>query len=216
MKRTRSSCVAVLVLSAVLPAPALAEVITFKLLANYSRATFKSDAPLETFVGNTAADGVQGTLVVDPTKPQEAKGTVRVDMNTVKTGIEKRDADMRSKNYLDTEVDANRWVTFEIKSVELVGPLVAGKDVPAKITGVLTVKQKPMQRTTDGTVTWIKLTPEQIEAQKRWGFTSDNIKVRAKLSTTFTDHGMQVPQIFILKVANEIQLETDLTFVRAH
>ncbi len=52
------------------------------------------------------------------------------------------------------------------------------------------------------------------EAQKRFGFTPDNIKVRAKLATTFTDHGMQVPQLLFLKVSNEIQLETDLTFVR--
>ena len=219
MKRTGLSCavatLAGVALLLVAPAVALADVITFKLLPNYSRATFKSDAPLETFVGNTAAEGIQGTLAADPLRPQEAKGGVRVDMNLVRTGIEKRDADMRSKNFLDTEVEANRWVTFEIKNVELAGPLVAGKDVPAKITGILTVKQKPVQRVADATVTWIKLTPEQVEAQKRWGFTADNIKVRAKFLTTFTDHGIQLPQIFIFKVNNEIQLETDLTFVRA-
>ncbi len=199
----------------VAPSGALAEPLVFKLLPNYSRATFKSDAPLETFVGNTAAEGVQGTLTVDSARPQDAKGTVRVDMNAVKTGVEERDADMRSKNFLDTGVEANRWVTFEIKSVEIAGPLVAGKEVPAKITGVLTVKQKPVQRTADGTVTLITLTPEQVEAQKRFGFTADNIKVRAKFATTFSDHGIAVPQIFVFKVANDIQLETDLTFVRA-
>ena len=46
----RSVCVAVL--SAVFlsgPAVALAETMNFKLLPRYSRATFKSDAPLETF-----------------------------------------------------------------------------------------------------------------------------------------------------------------------
>ena len=214
MKRIVLSCAVVAVIVGA-PIAALAEVITFKLLPNYSRATFKSDAPLETFVGNTAAEGVQGTLVVDPLRPQEAKGTVRVDMNLVRTGIEKRDADMRSKTYLDTEVEANRWVMFEIKNVEIAGPLVVGKDIPAKISGLLTVKQKPVQRVADATVTWIKLTPEQIEAQKRWGFTADNVKVRARFLTTFTDHGIQLPQIFVFKVNNEIQLETDLTFVRA-
>ena len=35
-------------------------------------------------------------------------------------------------------------------------------------------------------MTYIKLTPEQVEAQKRFGFTADNIKVRTKLATTFT------------------------------
>jgi polyisoprenoid-binding protein YceI len=191
-----------------------AEAMSFKLLPNYSRATFKSDAPLETFVGNTAAEGVDGTLTLDPAKPQTATGSVRVDMNLVKTGIEKRDADMRSKNYLDTEVAANRWVTFELKSVEIAGPLEPGKMVPAKVKGILTVKQKPVERVADATVTWIKLTPEQVEAQKRFGFTADNIKVRAKFATSFTDHGLQIPQILFYKVANDIQLETDLTFAR--
>ena len=165
-------------------------------------------------MGNTAAEGVAGTLTVDPASPQAATGTIKVDMNLVKTGIEKRDADMRSKNYLDTEVEANRWVSFEIKSVEIAGPLEPGKTVPAKVKGVLTVKQKPVERVADATITWIKLTPEQVEAQKRFGFTADNIKVRAKFATTFTDHGLQIPQILFYKVANDIQLETDLTFAR--
>ena len=194
--------------------PVLAETMALKLLPNYSRATFKSDAPLETFVGNTAADGVAGTLTVDPGRPQAASGTVKVDMNLVRTGVDKRDADMRGKNFLDTEVEANRWVTFEMTGVEIAGPLEPGKTIPAKVRGILTVKQKPVERTADATVTWIKLTPEQLESQKRFGFTVDNIKVRARLATTFTDHGMQVPQQLFFKVSNDIQLETDLIFVR--
>jgi polyisoprenoid-binding protein YceI len=193
---------------------ARADVMSFKLLQNYSRATFKSDAPLETFVGNTAAEGVNGSLSLDPAKPQTASGSVKVDMNLVKTGIEKRDADMRSKNYLDTEVEANRWVTFEVNSVEIAGPLEPGKTVPAKVRGILTVKQKPVERVADATVTWIKLTPEEVEAQRRFGFAADNIKVRARFATTFTDHGLKIPALLFYKVSNDIQLETDLTFVR--
>ena len=191
-----------------------ADVMSFKLLPNYSRATFKSDAPLETFVGNTAAEGVDGTLTLDPARPQIATGSVKVDMNLVKTGIDKRDADMRSKSYLDTEVEANRWVTFEVTGVEIQGPLEPGRSVPAKVRGMLTVKQKPVERVADATVTWIKLTPEEVEAQKRFGFTADNIKVRARFATTFTDHGLKIPAILFYKVSNDIHLETDLTFVR--
>jgi len=194
--------------------PVCAEAMALKLLPNYSRATFKSDAPLETFVGNTAAEGIAGTLTVDPERPQTATGSIKVDMNLVRTGIDKRDADMRGKNFLDTEVDANRWVTYEIKSIEIAGPLEPGKAVPAKVRGILTVKQRPIERVADTTVTWIKLTPAQLESQKRFGFTADNIKVRARFATTFTDHAMQVPQLLIFKVSNEIQLETDLTFAR--
>lgn len=194
--------------------PAYAEAMALKLLPNYSRATFKSDAPLETFVGNTAADGIAGTLTVDPERPQTATGSIKVDMNLVRTGIDKRDADMRGKNFLDTEVEANRWVTYEIKSVEIAGPLEPGKTVPAKVRGILIVKQRPVERVAETTVTWIKLTPAQLESQKRFGFTADNVKVRARFATTFTDHAMQVPQLLIFKVSNEIQLETDLTFAR--
>jgi polyisoprenoid-binding protein YceI len=135
-------------------------------------------------------------------------------MNRLTTGIEKRDADMRGKNYLDTEVEANRWVTFEVKKVEITEPLVPGKETPAKIHGVLTVKNKPVDTVADGTVTYIKLTPEQLEQQKRFGFTSDNLKVKAKMNSTFTQHGMQVPELLFLKVANDLQMAADLVFVR--
>ena len=197
------------------PAAALAETMNFKLLPRYSRATFKSDAPLETFIGTTADSGIIATLAVDPAKPQDAKGVVKVDMNQVRTGIDKRDADMRSKQYLDTDVEANRWVTFQITKVEISGPLVPGREAPAKIHGVLTVKQTPVERVADAKVMYLKLTPEQVEAQKRFGFASDNIKVKAKFATTFTDHGMQVPQLLLfLKVNNEVELETDLVFAK--
>ena len=214
MTRRMTTLAIVALVLAVTRGPAWAEAMALKLLPNYSRATFKSDAPLETFVGNTAADGIAGSLTVDPERPQTAAGSIRVDMNLVRTGIDKRDADMRAKSFLDTEVEANRWVTYDIRIVEIAGPLEPGKAVPAKVRGVLTVKQRPIERLAETTVTWIKLTPAQLESQKRFGFTADNIKVRARFATTFTDHGMQVPQLLIFKVSNEIKLETDLTFAR--
>ena len=214
MRRAIFVCLQVLTVS-VAPTLAFAEPIAFKLLSNYSRATFKTDAPLETVVGNTAAQGVTGSLSVDPARPQGATGTVQIDMSKVKTGIDKRDADMLTKSYLDVEaVDANKFASFQIKSVEMAGPLEPGKEQPAKVKGIFTVKQKPIEVVADARVTYVKLTPEQVEAQKRFGFTTDNLKVRAKFATTFTNHGMQVPQLLFLKVSNEIALETDLTFAR--
>ncbi len=40
------------------------------------------------------------------------------------------------------------------------------------------------------------------------------MKVRARFATTFSDHGLKIPALLFYKVANDIQLETDLTFVR--
>src|SRR6202795_3528311 len=87
---------------------------------NYtSRATFKTDAPLETIVGTTGGQGnVTGNVTLDLARPHEAKGTVRVDLNAVKTGIDRRDAQMRSKEFFDSEAnEANRWAVFEVKGI---------------------------------------------------------------------------------------------------
>jgi polyisoprenoid-binding protein YceI len=214
MIRRRSLAALALIVASAVPGAAFAEPMTFKMLSNYSRATFKTDAPLETIVGNTAGPAVTGNLMVDPSKPATGTGTIKVDLTTLNSGVAKRDQDMQQPQYLDTANEANKFAVFEIKSVEIAGPLEPGKEMPAKVKGILTIKQKPVELVADARVTYIKLTPEQVEAQKRFGFASDNVKVRAKFGTLFSNHGITIPQLLFLKVSNEIQLETDLTFVR--
>jgi polyisoprenoid-binding protein YceI len=213
MKRWSGMGLLATVVLALTPVEAAAQPATFT-VGRYSSATFKTDAPLETVVGTTAGGSVSGSVLVDPARPQLATGTIKVDLASVKTGIDKRDADMRSKEYLDTDNEAHRHAVFELKGVEIAGPLRPGATVPAKVNGILTIKGKPMPTTADAQVTYITLTPEQVESQKRFGFASENIRVKAKFTTSFTNHGMQVPQLLILKLSNEIQLETDLTLVR--
>jgi YceI-like protein len=124
---------------------------------------------------------------------------------------------MKGPRYLDTAAsEANRYAVFEVKNVEVAGPMEPGKETAAKVTGVLTIKGKPVQIVADARVTYVKLTTDQLEKdnQKRFGFTTDNLKVRAKFATTLTNHGIPIPQLLILKLSNDLQLETDLTFVR--
>ncbi len=196
-----------------LPTWAVAEQMTLHVLP-YSRATFKTEAPLETLIGNTSGPGVTGTVTGDPTRLEGATGTIRVDLSTLRTGIERRDAQMQSKEFLNTADEVDRYVTFEFKGIELGGGLEPGKEVPAKISGTLTIKRQPMDITADARITYVKLTPEQLETQKRFGFTTDHFRVRANFTTSFTNHGMQVPQLLIFKLANTIQIETDLTLAR--
>ncbi len=211
----RLTSVVVLVVGSLgFPLPATAEPIAFKMLSNYSRATFKTDALLETIVGTTAGPGVSGSLTLDLAKPQTATGVIRVDLTTVNSGVAKRDADMKGPEYLDTANEANRYAVFEVKGVETARPLEPGKEITAKVKGVLTIKGKPVDRVIDARVTYLRLTPQQLESHKRFGYTEDVLRVRATFDTTFTNHGMQVPQYLLLKVSNEIQLETDLTLVR--
>ena len=214
MLRRLAMGVLALTAAAVLPQAAFADPISFKMLSNYSRATFKTDAPLETIVGTTAGPALTGTLTVDPAKPAGAHGSIKVDLTTLNSGVAKRDADMQTPQYLDTANEANKFAVFEIKGIDIAGPLAAGREVPAKVKGVLTIKQKPVELIADARVTYVKLTPEQVETQKRFGFAIDNLKVRAKFATAFTNHGMAVPQLLIFKLSNEIELEADLTFAR--
>lgn len=215
-KVVRLTTAAVLVLGSqgLSPLPAGAEPAAFKVLPNYSRATFKSDAVLETIVGTTAGPGLSGSVSVDLAKPEVTAGVIRVDLTTLNSGVAKRDADMKGSDYLDTADEANRYAVFEIKGVETAGPLEPGKDVPAKVKGILTTKGKPVERVAAARVTYLRLTPQEFEQYKRFGYTTDVIRVRAKFDTTFTDHGMQVPKYLLLKLSNSIELETDLTLVR--
>ena len=208
-----ASLVAVAVL-----AVGVAEAQTRTFNVNYtSRATFKTEAPLETIVGTTGGQGaVAGNVRLDPARPQAARGTVRVDLNALKTGIDRRDAQMRSSGFLDSEAnESNRWAVFEIAGIEVAGPLESGKSVPAKVRGTLTIRGKPVETVADSTVYYLRLTPEQVESQKRFGLTAESVRVTAKFPTTFTNHGMQVPQLLVLKVSNDIQLEADLVLVLA-
>ena len=185
---------------------------------NYtSRATFKTEAPLETIVGTTGGQGaVSGNVTLDPARPQDARGIVRVDLNAVKTGIDRRDAQMRSNTFLDSEAnEANRWAVFEVKGIEIGGPLEPGKTMPARVRGTLAIRGKPVETVAESTVYYLRLTPEQVESQKRFGLTAESLRVNAKFATTFTSHGMQVPQLLIFKVSNAIQLEADLVLVLA-
>ena len=141
-------------------------------------------------------------------------GSIRVDLSTLRTGIERRDAQMQSNDFLHTEDESNRYATFERKGIELGAGLEPGKEVPAKISGILTINRRPIDITADARITYVQLTPEQLDTQKRFGFTTDNFRVRAQFMTSFTNHGMQVSQLLILKLANAIQIETDLTLVR--
>lgn len=213
MNRSLAAVLLVALAVSLAPLPAGADPISFKILYT-SRAAFKTDATLETIVGTTSGEAISGSLIVDPAHPQGATGSVRVDLTTLKTGIEKRDADMRAKNYLDTEVEANKYAVFEVKGVEVSGALEPGRETPAKVRGVLTIKGKPVEIVADARVTYQKLTLEQLESTRRFGFTSDMIRIKSTLRTTFTDHGMQVPQVLFLKLPNDIQLEAELTFVR--
>jgi polyisoprenoid-binding protein YceI len=47
-------------------------------------------------------------LTLDPDRPDAAVATIKVNMDQVRTGIDRRDAQMRRKEFLNTEIELNR------------------------------------------------------------------------------------------------------------
>src|SRR5262249_34895159 len=152
----------------------------------------------------------------DPASLQDASGTIRVDLATLHTGIDRRDAQMQSKDFLDTADEGDRYATFELKGIEPAAAIEPGQEGPATTRRTLTIRLRrlPVDITADGRIACGKLAPEDLDTQKRFGFPTDNFRVRAQFPTSFTTHGMQVPQLLILNLANVIQIETDLTLAR--
>lgn len=212
MKSRTAFLVGFLVLT-ITPHTAVAGQMTFTVLEN-SRATFKSEALLETVVGTTSGPAISGTVTGDPAIPQATTGVIRVDLTTLKTGHARRDADMLGKDYLDTAKETNRYAVFELKGVEVAGPLQPGKGMPARLRGTLTIRGVPVNLSADAHVTYLKLAPEQLEMQRGFGFTSDTVRVSAKFNSSFTNHRMQIPQVMFSRLSNDIQLDVDLTLVR--
>jgi len=76
-------------------------------------------------------------------------------------------------------------------------------------------EQKPYERVADAKVRYLKLTPEQVETQKRFGFASDNIKVKANVvHTHFTRSRHAGAPAAVPQSTTEVELETDPVFAK--
>ena len=212
IRRRTVTGAAVLLFLTMAPLPALAQPKVFSLLRQ-STATFKSEGLIETVVGTTAGPGMRGSVTLDLARPDRVTGTISIDLTAVRTGLDRRDEAMRGEDFLNTAREVNRFAVFDIKAVEIAGPLEPGKEIPAKVRGTFTVKGKPVDLVADARVIYLRLTPEEIEAQRRSGFTNEILRVKARFNTSFTNHGMQIPQFYLLRLADAIQVEADLILV---
>jgi len=75
--------------------------------------TWTSDAPLERIRGT--AEGVAGSLTVDPKNLSTIKGTISAQVTTMKTGNTTRDGHLRSAGWLDA--DNYPAISFTVTSV---------------------------------------------------------------------------------------------------
>jgi polyisoprenoid-binding protein YceI len=178
-----------------LPALAQAEAKTFRIGGNsQSRATFVSDAPLETMTGKT--NKVTGTLTVDPADITQAKGSFKVSVKSLDTGNDLRDEHLQGDGWLDAK--NNPFIHFEITEVVLGKKgsveLKQGKETRVEVRGNFTAHGITKPVTATGRVKW----------------SGDQIQIKADFPVKLTDHDISVPSIVRLKVANDIAVSVDL------
>ena len=178
-----------------LPAVSHADPTAFRIGGDgKSRATFVSDAPLETMTGKTSK--VTGTLTVDPIDITKTTGEFKVPVKSIRTGSDLRDEHLQGDGWLDAK--KNPFIHFEISEVVLGKrgnkELKQGKDTKVEVKGKFTAHGVTQYVTAKGTVNW----------------SGKAIQIKASFPYNLTDHEISVPSIVRLKVANVMTASVDL------
>lgn len=155
-----------------------------------ARATFRSEAQLETI--NGVANEASGSVRVDPANLAATRGRIVVRVASLRTGIELRDEHLRSAEWLDA--GAHPEMVFEITGVTGATSLPANQDVNVQIRGRLTLHGQTRDVT--------------AEARVRWDGSS--LRGRARFSIRLSDYGVSINEAVRLKVSNEIAITVDL------
>lgn len=155
-----------------------------------ARATFRSEAQLETI--NGVANEASGSIRVDPANLAATRGRVVVRVASLRTGIELRDEHLVSPEWLD--VASHPEMVFEITGVTGATALTANQDVNVQLRGRLTLHGQTRDVT--------------AEARVRWDGTG--LRGRARFSIRLSDFGVRINEAVRLKVSNEIAITVDL------
>lgn len=166
---------------------------TFQVRPNAgSRIQFVSTAPLETITG--VSSHVSGDFTMNPGDLSSMRGTVRVRVASIRTGIDLRDEHLRGPNWLGAGANPN--ATFEITRVEGASTVARGGTVRVRLHGRFSIHgvTRPMV------------------ANARVRLVSDTeVSVRANFRVRLTDHNVSVPLPVRLKVSNEIRVNVRLS-----
>ena len=183
------------ILAVCLAIPAISQADATEFRVRNGKATFVSDAPLETMTGTTAK--VTGTVTFDPADISTTKGTFKVPVVSMRTGNDLRDEHLQSDSWLDAK--KNPHIIFEIMEVSGAESLKPKKNTKVKVKGKFTAHGVTKIVEAKGTVKW---TP--VDGGK------DDLHIKAKFTTKLEDHDVSVPSIVRLKMANEITVSIDL------
>ncbi len=183
------SVVLVVLLSAWTPVVAEAQSRDFGV--DRARATFRSEAPLETI--NGVVNSGSGSISLDPSNLSTTSGTISIPVGELRTGVDLRDEHLRGADWLDAGNHPN--ATFEIRSVSGASSLTANEDVELRVTGRFTLHGVTRDVT--------------ARVRAKWDGSS-GLRARARFTIQLSNFNVSINSAVRLKVSNEIQIVFDV------
>ncbi len=166
----------------------------FKDPKGVNTARFTLDAPLETISGS--ANGVSGTLTIDPAKPEATKGSIVIDAKTLSVENAMMKEHMLGAEWLD--VAKNPTISFTVSGLS--DFKMEGEKATAKVKGKFSLKGVEKDITVPATVTLLK---DKLGARTGGKMQGDLMVIRTEFTIKRADYGIN-PKAPSDKVADDI------------
>ena len=175
-------------------ATAAEQTFDFKDPKGVNTARFTLDAPLETISGS--ANGVSGTLTIDPAKPEATKGSIVIDAKTLSVENAMMKEHMLGAEWLD--VAKNPTISFTVSGLSEFK--MEGEKATAKVKGKFSLKGVEKEISVPATVTLLK---DKLGARTGGKMQGDLMVIRTEFIIKRADYGIN-PKAPADKVAEDI------------
>ncbi|MES2469716.1 MAG: YceI family protein [Verrucomicrobiota bacterium] len=175
-------------------ATAAEQTFDFKDPKGVNTARFTLDAPLETISGS--ANGVSGTLTIDPAKPEATKGSIVIDAKTLSVENAMMKEHMLGAEWLD--VAKHPTISFTVSGLSEFK--MEGEKATAKVKGKFSLKGVEKEISVPATVTLLK---DKLGARTGGKMQGDLMVIRTEFTIKRADYGIN-PKAPADKVADDI------------
>lgn len=175
-------------------ATAAEQTFDFKDPKGVNTARFSLDAPLEAISGH--ANGISGTLTIDPTKPEATKGSIVIAAKSLNVENAMMKEHMLGADWLD--VAKNPTISFTVSS--LTDFKMEGDKASAKVKGKFSLKGVEKEITVPATVTLLK---DKLAARTSGKMQGDLLVLRTEFTIKRADYGIN-PKAPTDKVSDDV------------
>ena len=192
MYKTATPAFLTLLASLLITSAILADVRTFRIVSDDKQnvVQFVSEATLERIVGRT--HDIRGSLELDPSDLASAtKGSFKVDLRTIDTGIGLRNQHMRDNHLHTSKYPEATFVLTQFVNVSR-ADLAPGETVSAQAEGEFTIHGVTKAYQIPVTLTYVP-----------GGDEGNIIKVTGDWSLKLADHNINRPEFLFMRLAEE-------------